>query len=220
MSVRLLLAGALVAALAAPAAASAAPTLGALKPCYVSLMPGQTEPVQIAATGFMPFAAVDVFVDDLPQTTATADALGDVKGSFPAPYIVSGQRWFTVRLSEKNTPATAAAGRSKVTALSVTQSPVKAPTGSKVRFRGRGFTDRTLPVYAHYLFHAKVERTVLIGKPFGDCGQFSVRRRQFPISRPRTGTWVIQFDQGPHYSPQTSPFTQIKIVVTQKLRLH
>jgi hypothetical protein len=54
---------------------------------------------------------------------------------------------------------------------------------------------------------------VLIGKPFGDCGQFSVRRRQFPFKDPHTGTWWLQFDQEQAYNPQARLFTKLKIVV-------
>jgi hypothetical protein len=38
------------------------------------------------------------------------------------------------------------------------------------------------------------------------------------MNRPRTGTWLIQFDQERVYSAQTSPFTQLKIVVVKKPR--
>src|SRR5262249_15981601 len=142
------------------------------------------------------------------------------------PYIVSGQRWFSLRVTEQadgeNHPiamGATASTISKVTALSVVQSPQQSrTTSSKVRFRGRGFTDRTKPVYAHSLCHNRVEQTGLIGKPYGDCGLFSVRRRQFPMSQPRTGTWQVQFDQSPVYSDQSSPYTRIKINVARKPR--
>jgi hypothetical protein len=105
----------------------------------------------------------------------------------------------------------------KVTALSVTTSPSRPQTTStRVRFRGRGFTDRLQPVYAHYVFNDKVRQTVRIGKPFGDCGQFSVRRRQFPFKNPHVGSWIVQFDQAPDYNPNALAYTRLKIVVSRK----
>jgi hypothetical protein len=104
-----------------------------------------------------------------------------------------------------------------VTALSVTASPSKPRnTSTRVRFRGRGFTEPFTPVYAHYVFKDKVRETVRIGKPFGDCGQFSVRRRQFPIKHPHVGTWIVQFDQEQAYNPKAIAYARLKIVVSRK----
>jgi hypothetical protein len=226
MHFRLTLAGAVAAVLAAPAAAfavDAVPSIAPLGKCYVAATPAQREPVSIQAVGFPASAVVDVFVDDIFQSVPagtpppTADGLGMLKGSVPAPYVDVGQRLFTVRLTEHRNDGTAgatASQTSKVTALTASQSPqVPSTTSSRVRFRGRGFTDRTKPIYAHYVLHGQERQTVLIGKPFGDCGQFSVRRRQFPFNNPRTGNWWVQFDQEQAYNPQARTFTRLKIVV-------
>jgi len=220
MSLRPSLAGAVVALLAAPAAASAAPTIALDKPCYVSASQSLTEPVNIVATGFSSYAVVDVYLNDVQQMQdprPMTDINGDLKGAISAPFVASGQQFFMLRLAEQKNPANAAVASAKVTALSVTSSPV-APrtTSSRVRFRGRGFTNRLLPIYAHYVFKDKVRKTVRIGKPFGDCGQFSVRRRQFPIKHPHTGIWMVQFDQQPTYNPTAPIYTRLKIVVTRK----
>jgi len=228
MFLRPLLAGAVVVLLAMPAAASAAPSAPpaftkSLKRCYVSAAPGQTEPIEIAASGFMPFAQVNVLIDNTivtpPPGTAQpqADANGDLTGFVSAPYIASGQRFFSLRLTEQvNSDATVATS-AKVTALSVTASPTKPRnTKTRVRFRGRGFTDRLKPIYAHYVFNGKVRQTVQIGKPFGDCGQFSVRRRQFPMRNPHVGPWIVQFDQEQAYNPNATAFARLRIVVSRK----
>lgn len=230
MRLRPSLAGAVVALLAMPAAATAAapPTLTeALKKCYVSAAPGQTEPVEIHAANFMPNAPIDVYVDEVLVPTPaganppTADANGELRGAVSAPFIASGQRFFTLRLTEHNNAAGTVATRTKVTALSVTSSPTRPRnTSTRVRFRGRGFTNRLLPIYAHYVFRGRDRQTVRIGKPFGDCGQFSVRRRQFPFKKPHVGTWTVQFDQEQAYNPQALVFTQLKIVVTRKPGSH
>jgi hypothetical protein len=227
MHFRVPLAGAAAALLAVPAAAPAAPSAALTKTCYVSASPTAREPVGINAEGFFPGSVISVFVDDVQQPAdpagpPTADAAGELHGSVLAPWVASNQRWFTVRLTQDdNNPDTVddptAVARAKVTALSVTQSPTRPrTTSSLVRFRGRGFTDRTLPIYAHYVRHDKLSRTVLIGKPFGDCGQFSVRRPQFPFRNPRTGTWYVQFDQDQAYNPNATLYTRLRIVVSRK----
>ncbi len=72
-----------------------------------------------------------------------------------------------------------------------------------MRFRGRGFTDPTTAIYAHYVFAGRSQKTVRIGMPEGDCGLFSVKRRQFPFKKsPRIGVWTIQFDQEKVYNPK------------------
>jgi hypothetical protein len=221
MHFRLTLAGAAVAVLAAPLAAFAdTPSIDPPRPCYVAATPAQRQPVDITAHGFPAYAPVDVFIDDVLQAITpqpTADGLGNLTGAVSAPYIDVGQRLFTVRLTEHRTDGAAGATAtqtSKVTALTASQSPqVPRTTSSQVRFRGRGFTDRNKPIYAHYVLRGQDRQTVMIGKPFGDCGQFSVRRRQFPFNNPRTGNWSIQFDQEQAYNPQAGIFTRLKIVV-------
>jgi hypothetical protein len=223
MHLRPSLAGAVVALLAKPAVASAAPTVALEKKCYVAATESQTEPVKIDGAGFMAFAPVNISIDNVlftppPGTDPPmADANGDLDGTVRAPFIASGQRFFTIQVVEQKNPNAAVETRAKVTALSVTSSPVKPRnTSSPVRFRGRGFTDRLTPIYAHYVFKDRVRQTVRIGKPFGDCGQFSVRRRQFPFKNPHTGAWTVQFDQEQAYNPQALVFTRLKIVVSKK----
>lgn len=224
MHLRSLLAGVGVALLATPAAASAAPSIEPLKPCYVAVDERVREPVEIHGHAFFPGSIVDVFVDEVDQQDPaqpppTVNALGELEGSVLAPAIVSGQRSFTLRLTERRQAGETVTAVSKVTALSVTQSPQQPrTTSSRVRFRGRGFTAPTLPVYAHYVYRDKLRKTVLIGKPFGDCGQFSVRRRQFPFARPHTGTWWVQFDQVQAYNPNAPLYTRLKISVRKKPR--
>jgi hypothetical protein len=217
MHLRLTLAGAVVAVLATAPGASAETTLDPLKRCYVAVSSAVREPVLIHAGGFMPGAPVDVFVDEVAQPPAPiADPAGEVRGSVLAPFVLSGQRRFKLRLTEHlNTIAV----MTKVTALSVTQTPGSAATSQRVRFRGRGFTGTADPVYAHYVFAGKVRATVQVAKPYGDCGLFSVRMRQFPFKHnPRRGVWKIQFDQHADYNPQADLFTTLKVTVRRKPR--
>jgi hypothetical protein len=226
MLARLVAGGAVLVAFAAPSAASAQqPALQPLARCYVSVSPTAREPISVNATGFMPYASVGVFIDDVQQAQAQADAAGTVTGMVDAPFVAEGQRAFTLRLThELSDPSQneTVFAVSKVTALSVTQTPVKPKeTSDKVRFRGRGFTKQTAAVYAHYVYGGIDRRTVRVAKPYGDCGLFSVRRRQFPFKHdPRPGVWTVQFDQQPTYSPQAPLFATLKITVKRTVGGH
>jgi hypothetical protein len=88
-----------------------------------------------------------------------------------------------------------------------------------VQFIGRGFTKRA-PVWAHYLYRGKVRKTVrLVRRPTGDCGTFSVRRKQIPVFRPKIGKWTLQIDQQKAYaSAPNSVFVRITITVGRRIR--
>jgi hypothetical protein len=141
-----------------------------------------------------------------------------VFGSVAAPFIDEGQREFSLRVTEKDTPANTVTQKAKVTALAVEQLPERAATNDPVRFRGRGFTT-ALPVYAHYVFAGKSRRTVRIGMPRGDCGTFSVRRKQFPFRKsPRVGVWTIWFDQEARYNPKAAVRAPLEIRVRSGIK--
>jgi hypothetical protein len=202
-----------------PAAAQDTPFLDSLRPCYVAATELQREFVPVSGHNFTPSAKVDIFVDDIlqtlpdPQPQVAYDR--SVGGSVQAPFIEEGQRTFTLRVTEHDTPANSAIATSKVTRLSVEQTPALAATSDRVRFRGRGFTDLTQPIYMHYVFAGKSKRTIELGLPTGDCGLFSVKRKQFPFQKsPQVGVWTLQFDQKPRYDPKASP----RVPLTVKVR--
>jgi hypothetical protein len=234
MTLRLALAGAAIATLAAVPQTAAAATIDPLKPCYVAARQDQRETIRVVAHGFTPGAFVNLYIDNVfqqpPVGTAPpqADPNGDVgsdatPGYVMAPYPETRQRLFQLRLTEppKN-PADptdlgiSATATAKVTRLMVTQTPRTATTSSRVRFRGRGFTQPGAAVYAHYVFAGKDRQTVRVATPYGSCGLFSVKLRQFPMKKPRVGTWTIQFDQLRKYVPNPPIFTSLAITVAPK----
>lgn len=213
-----LLAVALTALAAAPAHA-ADPVLNPIKACYVAASEDQREPVAIVGWNFTAFAPAEVLVDSTLQTTTEADFDGKLEGTVAAPYIDEDQRQFTVRVSETNAPERAATVTALVTRLLVEQSPERASTKQKVRFRGRGFTDLSRSVYAHYVFAGRSRKTVRIGRPTGPCGLFSIRRKQFPFKQsPRIGVWTIQFDQEPKYDPKATVRVPLTIRVSKQVK--
>jgi len=222
MLFRALALGVAIAALTA-APASAASTLAPLKPCYVAATPISREFVVIDGLGFTPLSTVDVYVDDIlqpPDGTEPRRANYDttVRSSVAAPFVEDGERMFALRVTEHDTPANTATQLAKVTRLSVEQSPERAATNDRVRFRGRGFM-LDAPIYAHYVFAGKSRRTVRIGMPSGDCGRFSVKRKQFPFKgSPRVGSWTIWFDQEAHYNPKAAVRVPLTIRVRSQIK--
>jgi hypothetical protein len=220
----LLVAAAFVALAAAPA--SAAPMLQPLKACYVAAQEQQREFVIVDGSGFTPTANVDFYVDEIRQDVRTEEGKevkttfdGKLLGSVPAPFVDAGERLFTLRVTERDNPLNSVTATSRVTRLMVEQTPAKAATRDRVRFRGRGFTNLALPVYAHYIFAGKSQKTVRLGLPTGECGRFSVKRRQFPFKKsPRRGVWTIQFDQEKIYNPKATVRFPLNVRVSRAIK--
>jgi hypothetical protein len=236
----LVVAGALLLTLAVPSAAQAAPALlEPLKPCYATAGTAgdpQVEGVMVRATGFTPNAKVELTIDgDAVPGGETLQTYSDgTLGAFspvevPAPYIRRGTRRFTLTLTEVDNPANVLTTTAKTTALRVSVRPRSATPSSRVRFSGSGFT-APRAVYAHYVRYAqdpfrvadargRLVRTVRIKRPSGDCGRFRARRPQIPVDEPRTGYWLVQFDQSRRYAtPPTTAFHQLLIHVFQRRR--
>ncbi|MEA2172107.1 MAG: hypothetical protein QOF76_5407 [Solirubrobacteraceae bacterium] len=200
-------------ALGAAAPALAAPTLEPLQPCYVSAHTAggyQAETVNYSGSGFTPGSMVSVSVDDRAIPAVMADAGGAISGTFFAPHARRGQMEFAVTATQLDDPAQTAAVSSTVTNLTASLRPGRTPPRRRVTFAGRGFTDTTAPIYAHYRLGNRTRQTVrLMGPPADPCGVFAVRRPQFPF-RPRPGHWRIRIDQSRRDGAET-PAVEIAI---------
>ena len=193
--------GALLIALALPAAAHALPTLGPLKPCYVTAQTPagpQSEGVAVTAAGFTPNSTVDLTIDGAPYPGGASLQTG-MSGELTippvqAPFVKSGSRPFTLALTEQGNPANTVSATSKSTALGVDIVPSSAAPSDRVRFKGLGFTEKK-PIFAHYIRRGKLRKTVRMARRPRACGSFDKRRRQIPISEPHLGLWTVQFDQ-------------------------
>ena len=187
MLLRSLLVAAALAALAAPAALAQTvpevPELDDLKPCYVAAQEEQREPVLVNGRHFGGGKTVDILVDEVEQfeTPPVTNFDGTLNGTVRAPFIETGERVFSLRVTERDNPAHSVTKFSRVTRLAVEQRPPRAATRDRVTFRGRGFTELLTPVYAHYVFAGKSQKTVRLGLPSGPCGLFSIKRKQFPF---------------------------------------
>ena len=205
MFLRSIVSSVAIAALFAAPAQAAPELVTPLDPCYVVAQENQRQPVVIAAKGFTPLNQVDIYIDNMLQTSTLALADGTIKGNVLAPFQEEGTGPFTLRLSEPEVQANTLAATTLVTRLAVEQLPPRASTAQRVRFKGRGFLTAGAPVYAHYVFAAKARKSVRLGLPKGPCGTFNFKRPQFPFKKsPGEGKWTIQFDQNPHYDPNTA----------------
>jgi hypothetical protein len=208
---------AVTAALLVPQAAQAV-TLDPLKPCYRSVDETTTENVHVVGRDFTPGSQVNVSIDNNMPVLAFADKDGLVEGDVKAPYQAAGERAFTLTLREDAKSFNTIGATSRVTALAMRLKPRKAKPSKKVRFIGRGFTDDAM-VYGHYVRAGKLRRTVSLGAAEGPCGTIDVKRRQIPISKPKTGRWTLQVDNQQAYSPQPiGVFVRLAITVRRVLR--
>jgi hypothetical protein len=194
---------AVAALLLLPGAAQAA-SLTPIKACYVTSTDGvsgaiRREPIQFGGSGFTPGGLVDLALDGAIARTVQADPAGNLPTqALEAPYRSKGQRAFVLTATDRANAANTVEATSHVTAFDVSIKPSTAAPSSKVRFRGRGFTQPGA-VYGHYLFGGKVRKTVRFSKPAAPCGTFSAKRRQIPIKKPRLGQWTLQIDQEKQY---------------------
>jgi hypothetical protein len=221
--------GSLAALAALPAAAHAAVWLQPPGACYVSVgpQPVQREVIPFVASGFTKNAPVSVFVDGVPADVTGdgkpdplyADATGTVNVRVRAPYQPTGERPFTITITDSKRPDLQVSATPQVTALALALKPSQAPPSKRVRFRGRGFT-KPGAVWAHYVYRGKLRKTVrLVRHPTAPCGTFSVKHRQIPVVRPRTGKWTLQVDQQKAYAPQPqSVFVRLSITVQRVIR--
>jgi hypothetical protein len=214
------------AALLAPQSAQGA-AVAPLGTCYRSVDVNKRETVPVVASGFTPGEQVEVAIDGQRVNVRVGEEVresvtvlpdGSIQGSVPAPYQASGQRPFTLTVTQIGQPANTDSADSRVAALGIRLKPRNAAPSKRVRIRGLGFTDGDM-VYAHYVRKKKVRKTIKLGAPKGPCGRISVRRRQIPVRRPALGRWIMQVDNSPAYSPTPVGVSAIwKITVVRAFR--
>jgi hypothetical protein len=209
--------GALLVALLVPAAAEAA-TIAPLKPCYVTAgTPSgpQSEGVAISASGFAPNSTVDLAMDGQPIAQGLqTDPAGNLNldpQNVPAPFIEKGSREFSVTLTQTDNPANTVTATARTTALGVSLKPRRARPSRRIRFKGSGFTGDG-PVYAHYVYKGKLRKTVRMVRKKGTCGEWEAHRPQIPVNDPKTGNWIVQFDQSKRYRDARDPNSGLRSV--------
>jgi hypothetical protein len=199
MTPRLVIAsGALGAALALPAGASAAQIRAA-----VGCAKANAE-VTLSGSGFTPDTTVDISGNE-GADFVTTDAAGNFSDKIlMPPHTGTGARKLTLVAKDSRNPAlTAQTELSVVEDFFITNFPVAGRPSQTVQWRFAGFVPGK-PIYGHYRHRGRTLRNYRFGVASGPCGTLTLRARRLPV-RSRTGRWTVQFDQASAYNRFTKP---------------
>jgi hypothetical protein len=186
-------AAAVTAALATPAAVSAATlTVEPVERCY-----REQQTVFLTAQGYTPSGFVEFTRDGVLIDRLQADANGTISGNLTLRGLLSGQRVLTYMGTDVTNPAITAQVSLLTTATDVTVRPVSGPPHRLMRIRGRGFFGRPA-VWAHIVrlgggARASAVRNVRIGRVRGPCRKVKAKRRLFRRGA-APGRYQVQFD--------------------------
>jgi hypothetical protein len=181
-----------LAALAAPASASAATlTVDPPQSCY-----GSGERVSLLGVGFTPnlMSGINVTRDGEPIGTLTTDATGMFNGTLTLGQR-NGRRTSTYTATDTSNPTLTASAQIVVSEVDVRLRPKRAAPGRRVRIGAVGFTGgQTL--WAH-VKRGRSVRHLRIGRLKGACHKLRARRRLLP--RAAVGVYIVQFDTHRRY---------------------
>jgi hypothetical protein len=211
----------LTAALAAPALASAAPTVTTDLPCY---SPGQ--PIALGGAGYTPGGDVAIFFNlagahghnfVASKDPLKADAAGGLAGRLPAPDLASDndlRETVTITANDQARLAPDAPPLPPEETFGMTQFQLSAVDvlvvpwllghvnpRARTTFKVVGWAPFR-KVYAHYLLNGKRFKTVEIGSVSGPCGDLTKKLRQFPFRPVPAGRYKIRFTGTRFYDPQ------------------
>jgi hypothetical protein len=194
--------------------AAQASTLSVDAPCYL-----EKEPFNATGIGFTAGGAVNFAFDGQLAASGTADPSGNFTQPLTAPLLpgTSLQHTFSLAAQDQTNPALAATASVTVTKRAATVKPHRAKPTSKVRFGIHGMPPGQA-IYLHYVFHGKQRARVKMGTARAPCGTLNVRKRFFPIRRPRIGTWTFQFDNEKRYSRSTLPRIRGPVTISSTFR--
>lgn len=199
------------------AAASAAQTVQVDRPCYV---PGQ--PQRITGSGYTPNGEVQITLQlvgdhgqNLAGFTTTADGAGAIRVMAKTPRLASSddtqERAFLSATDQQQAQAGTpplTTTEFRVSIFDAFVAPWESKKGSPRKstiFYGYGFeavNGRTL--YAHYVLHGKLRKTVVIGTLSGVCGDLKKSKRQFAFRPVPAGDYKVKLDATRRY-PNSSP---------------
>ncbi|GAC1485966.1 MAG: hypothetical protein NVS1B9_04590 [Solirubrobacteraceae bacterium] len=195
---------------AAPAAAAggpaAAPVLKTEHACYLP-----QQPVRLAGSGFTAGARYAVVLDRKIVGGGSVGPGGRVAGTLSSGILAAGIRQARRRVSVRDGKLSARAAFD-VSAFGAGFTPaVGDPRTLKVRFSVFGLgvaAPPRAPIFLHYLDpRGHLLRTTPLGSARDTCGNLasSAQLSLFPFKTVRTGSWRLQFDLRPAYSPGARP---------------
>jgi hypothetical protein len=192
---------ALLSTSAVPALASADPTVNSDRPCYV---PGQEQHI-----------------------TVTADGAGNIDAHMKTPDLASSddtQETVNLAASDDEPPGSAPPALGATQFLSSTFDAIVPPWDAhkvsprkKSTFFAYGFEavgGKTL--YAHYVLHGKLLKTVAIGRLTGPCGDLKKTARQFPFRPVKAGAYKVKLDATKSYPNHSQGYTYKHVKVSKK----
>jgi len=193
-----------LAAAAAPAGAAVVETL----PC-VQYSAGEAS-MPIMGMGFSPngLATLSTTTPSNPNPAPLTASPLDAAGAFSKaamPPLLDGpnvnQQSFNLIATDTTNPAApvqAAPIPFQVVRFGMTMSPVPKRPAQVVTFTARGFTPGK-PVYVHFRFRGRTQRTVRLGVASGPCGIVSKRMRAMPTTA-YVGQWATYTNQSTQWS--------------------
>ena len=196
-------------ALAVPAAAPAA-SLSVDRSCY-----GQGEQVKFSGGGYTANGPVALSVGGQQLGISTANAVGEIAVSIPAPSIKGKQRTDKFVATDQTNLSLTATTPVKLTSLNVKVTPKNGNPAKAKRIVARGFTTgKTL--WAH-VRRGSSRRNVKVGKLKGACKTLDVKRKLF-LDNAKSGVYNVQFDTKRTYSAKTAPQVAFLVTVFQTFR--
>lgn len=201
---------------AAPAVASAA-TIAPIDPCptYVPGVNGGERYVGVVGSGFLPLTSVNFGYDNGGGGGGflTANPLGGLFGGVLGPNSIIGNRShhvFSYTLTGSDSQNAAIFGSTKLQVVRFDATTPRRPRPTQtITWRLYGFP-RNKTVWAHYVYHGKIRRTVRFGAPSGPCGLRSFRVRALP-TRVRVGIWRIYLTNSRAFSTKLASQRQYLI---------
>jgi hypothetical protein len=185
-----------LAALAAPAAASAAELkVDPPKRCY-----GSGEQVSLRGSGFSPGLneGISVTKDGDPLGKLSTDATGTFNGTLTLGQR-NGRRTSTYRATDTTNPTLSASEQITVSEVDVRLTPKTGAPGRRVRIGAVGFTSGDT-LWAHVVRGDSV-RNLRIGRLKRACHKLVTKRRLLR-PRPPVGVYDVQFDTHRRYRPR------------------
>jgi hypothetical protein len=201
--------GALLAALAlaAPAAASAAPTVAVDGSCYTPEMP-----VGLSGTGFTPGGPVALSLslgNAMYSFDGSAAATGTIGGEIPLPGVDEQVDATLTAVDQSAVPPGQPPAAEQTATVTFKASPwyMFVPNWgngdtlgigrhrARTRVEAVGFVGTaSTTLYAHYVRRGRHVKTTRIGRLRGPCGDLQATFRQFPFKVKRGASYAVTFD--------------------------
>jgi hypothetical protein len=196
----------LIASLAAPAAAAAAPTITPSAPCvrYVGTNP-PAQSLGLSTIGWPAASPLTFKIGGQVVGTGTTDANGAfaVQPGTPTAFAPPSPKG---NLHSDTLTATNAAGFTVSAPITVVRLIVVVPDHAKptkvVKYRAFGFQPGA-KLYLHVLRKGKVKGHFKLGKPKGNCGTLTKKLRYMPLKHWSTGTYAFWYSHSKKYSKAT-----------------